>query len=134
MIESEENRIRLTEMLERWAKHTKADQMLRENDIPGLVHQILERFYHIHLCCGHMVREFDEGYDFTYKEMAFDDDNFCDDDVCNHHAWADVSGNYCKDCYERMKEQYDEEGYPKDSEWTKGDNPIYVGEEKNGSV
>jgi hypothetical protein len=103
MIESEEKRIKLTDKLERWAEHTKANQVLRPGDIPGLVHSILEEFYHIHACCGHMVREQNELYDFTIKE------NICDDDGC---SWEDVSGCYCKDCFEEMKQNHDVKGYP----------------------
>ena len=107
MIESEEKRKKLQEKIERWAKHTKVDQLLRDHDIPGLVQNILEEFYHIHACCGHMVKEQNEMHDFTHKEWWSDFDG---------SGWSDVSGCYCKDCYDWMIKQYDDKGFPIDEE------------------
>jgi hypothetical protein len=89
-IESEEKRQRIIDTVERWTKHTKIKQYLRPYDIPGLVESIIIEFYHIKLCCGHWVREFNEG---VYLEVD-------DCDGCYY-------GTYCKDCaMEMMKEGY----------------------------
>jgi len=87
MIESEEKRKKIIDKLERWSKNCKVDHLLRDHDIPGLANWILEEFYHIHLCCGHLVREFNEGVDL---EMA----DYSDGEK------ATSSGIYCKECAE----------------------------------
>ena len=92
MIESEEKRKRLTDDITHWCRHTKILPQLREHDIPSLVGQILEEFYHTHLCCGHLVRSFQEGV-----HIAFED-------------WSDgelgvVTGLYCKECAEDYKKE-----------------------------
>ncbi len=81
MIESEEKRARLKDLIEHWAKHTKADQMLREGDIPNLVGQVIEEFYHVRLSCGHYVRSIDDGHPMKYKDVN-----------------GKVYGTYCDDC------------------------------------
>ncbi len=92
MVESEEKRERLLGIVSRWAKHTKANQMLRDGDIPNLVSQILEEFYHIHLCCGHMVDSFDEETPLSIKEIEQETGS----PVISY-------GSYCKDCAEQYK-------------------------------
>lgn len=87
-IESEEKRKRLTELIQRWATHTKVLPQLREYDIPGLVGQVLEEFYHITLCCGHLVRDSDEGVHIAFNDVD-----------------GEVSGLYCKDCAEELKKE-----------------------------
>ena len=89
-IESEEKRQRITETIERWAENTKVKPYLRSYDIPGLVSSILDEFYHIVLCCGHRVKELDEG---VYLEV----------DDCDGKYY----GHYCKECADRkIKEGY----------------------------
>ena len=85
MIESKEKRERITETIERWAENTKIKPYLRDYDIPGLAYNILGEFYHVHLCCTHMVRELGEGI-----ELEVDD--------CDGKRY----GSYCKDCAEQM--------------------------------
>jgi hypothetical protein len=104
MVESEEKQKRIVEMLERWSKNVKVDHLLRPYDIPLLAKSIIEEFYHVSLCCGHWVKSLEEGADFVHKEWCSDFDG---------SSWSDISGIYCKDCYERMKKDYDENGYPK---------------------
>ena len=55
MIESEEKKERLKEIIERWTRNTKVDQYLRDYDIPNLINQIVTEFYHINLSCGHWI-------------------------------------------------------------------------------
>lgn len=87
MIESEEKKERLTEMVTRWCNFTKVSPQLREGDIPSLVRQVIEEFYHIHLSCGHLVEEIDEGVHIAYRE----------------NDGSEVSGMYCKECAEEYK-------------------------------
>ena len=94
MIESEEKRKRLTDTITRWCKNTNVLPYLRDYDIPGLVHYILDEFYHITLCCGHMVKDMDEGIDLTFKEYVWKEDAECE-----------ISGIYCKDCAEWFKKE-----------------------------
>ncbi len=61
MIESELHRENLLRDIKHWAKHTKASFMLREGDIESLASQILGEFYHVTLCCGHLVNSIDDG-------------------------------------------------------------------------
>ena len=91
-IESEEKRKRLTDDITYWAEHTKILSQLRKGDIPNLVRQILGEFYHIHLCCGHLVREMDDGVHITFKE-------YIDGEM------GEVSGVYCKECAEKYKKE-----------------------------
>jgi len=115
MIESEEKKERLTEMIERWSHTTKIEQYLREHDIPSLVNQIINEFYHINLSCGHWVRQYEgESFDFSHKTWEYDDCYDCDGP--SRGVWSTIYGSYCKDCYEKMKMDYDEEGYPIDYE------------------
>jgi len=86
MIESEEKRKRLTEIVARWTKHTKVKPYLRNCDIPSLVSSILGEFYRITLCCGHMVRELDEGVGLAFNELE-----------------GTTHGSYCKDCAKKYK-------------------------------
>lgn len=88
-IESENKRERLIGLVEHWAKYTKADWMLREGDIPSLVSQIIEEFYHVNLCCGHWVKDFDEGISLEFKEAD----------------GSTVSGTYCKVCAKEYKKE-----------------------------
>jgi hypothetical protein len=89
MIESEEKRNRLTDIITRWCEFTKHTN-LRDGDISGLVGSILGEFYHIYLSCGHMVRESKDGVTLTFKDN-------CDGKIC------DIIGDYCKDCAELYK-------------------------------
>ena len=93
-IESEQKRKRLTEIIERWANHTKSSWMLREGDVPSLVDQIIEEFYHVQLSCGHWVEGLDEGVWIEWE------DSFCDEDGAKKGM---VSGTYCKVCAEEYK-------------------------------
>jgi hypothetical protein len=115
MIESEEKRKRIDDIVRQWTKNTKVEQYLREYDIPGLVNQIINEFYHINLSCGHWVRQYEgESFDFSHKTWEYDD---CYDyDGPFRGSWSTISGNYCRDCYEKMKVDYDDEGYPIDYE------------------
>jgi len=61
MIESEEMRQVIEEDIERWCNLVKATPLLRARDISSLADTILQEFYHICLCCGHWVKEMDEG-------------------------------------------------------------------------
>jgi hypothetical protein len=85
MIESEINRQKLLEILERWAKNVKVLHLLREYDIPGLVDSIQGVYYHIQLSCGHKVRTLDEGIDIQYDEND-----------------GTTYGSYCQDCAKRV--------------------------------
>ena len=115
MIESEEKKERLQNIIERWSNNVRIEQYLREYDISGLVNQIINEFYHINLSCGHWVRQYEgESFDFSHKTWEYDCCGDYDDPV--QGAWSTVSGNYCRDCYDKMKMDYDEEGYPIDYE------------------
>lgn len=89
MIESEEKRKRLTDAIERWCEHVKATPLLRNGDIQGLVRSILSEFYHIQLSCGHLVRDFSEETNLTFKE----------------YDGSEISGCYCADCVEHYKKE-----------------------------
>jgi len=69
---------------------TKVLPQLREDDIPSLVRRIMEEFYHITLCCGHMVAGFDEGVAIEFYEYE-------------DKSKGTVIGEYCKDCAEKYK-------------------------------
>jgi len=84
-IESEELRKKITEDIKRWCDQVKATPLLRQGDIEGLVRTILEEFYHIHLTCGHMVKELDEGIN-----LEIDDSE------------GKEYGFYCRDCAEKF--------------------------------
>ena len=90
MIESEEKRKELTNIITRWCSLTKTKHLLRNHDVPMLVNQILEEFYHIHLCCGHMVQDFNDGVHIAFKDMINGEE-------------GEVSGLYCWDCAEEYK-------------------------------
>ena len=85
MIESEMKRQRLSDMIQRWATHTKVLPQLRESDIPGLVESVIEEFYHVRLCCGHWVKSIDEGINLEIDEPD-----------------GKAYGSYCKDCAKEM--------------------------------
>lgn len=87
MIESEVKRERLTDILTRWADNTKVSWMLRDFDIPWLVREILEEFYHVRLCCGHYVEDHDDGVAIEFDE----------------NDGSVVSGLYCRVCAEEYK-------------------------------
>jgi len=71
MIESEEKKKRLTEEVTRWCEHTKVMPYLRDYDIPHLVGSILEEFYCVHLCCGHLVSSHEDGRMLMVKFLDF---------------------------------------------------------------
>jgi hypothetical protein len=85
MIESQEKRKQITEIIERWCEHTKVKLYLREYDIPGLVGSVIEEFYHVRLCCGHWVKSIDEGINLEIDELE-----------------GKAYGSYCKDCAKEM--------------------------------
>ena len=84
-IESEVKRQRITQKIVYWANATKVQPYLRRYDIPFLVDSILEEFYRITLCCGHMVNDMDEGVDLEI-----------DDYYDGEHSVS--NGIYCKVC------------------------------------
>lgn len=90
MIESKVKQERLTDTVERWCKHTKIKQHLRPYDIPDLVSQILSEFYHVTLCCGHLVGDLRDGVHIAFYDYS-DGDR------------GEVSGSYCKECAEKYK-------------------------------
>ena len=89
MIESEQKRERLLGVVKGWCSHTKVTHLLREGDIPSLVDQILEEFYHVTLCCGHMTRSMEDSVHIAFKE----------------NDGSTVSGLYCSDCAEGFKQK-----------------------------
>jgi len=91
MIESEEKRKNITQLIETWAKNVKIESYLRGYDIPSLVNSILDNFYPVTFCCGHKGN-FDEGVHiefYTYEGRT--------DEI--------TSGLYCRDCAERYKKE-----------------------------
>ncbi len=100
MIESEEKRKRTTESIERWARHTKIKKYLRDYDIPSLVSQIIDEFYHITLCCGHKVKTMDEGVVIAFTDYVVDRS-----DMEHGGGMGEVSGLYCKECAEKYKRE-----------------------------
>lgn len=97
MIESEEKRKRIIECLERWSKHCKVDHLLRDGDIAGLASSIIQEFYHIQLCCGHWVKNYDEGVtleipDYSDGEEGVLIGSYCSE--CAKHFLKEVKG--CK--------------------------------------
>ena len=91
-IESEEKRKRLIDMITRWCEHTKVLPQLRSYDIPGLVSQVLEEFYNVVLCCGHLIKGSEEGVYISFKDWY-------DGEECER------SGVYCKECAEKYKKE-----------------------------
>lgn len=85
MIDSEEKRQRVTEIVERWVIHTKIKSYLRSYDIPSLAHQIVQEFYHICLSCGHWVNSLNEGTSLEIDEQD-----------------GKRYGTYCDDCVKSM--------------------------------
>ena len=96
MIESEEKRKRLTDMITRWCEFTMIKPYLRDLDIPSLVSQIIDEFYHIHLCCSHQVRELCEGIYLEFEDF-----------IAKENVMGTISGSYCKDCAEEYKKELD---------------------------
>lgn len=92
MIESEEQRKKITQALRQWCNHIKATPLLREGDIPSLVRTITGEFYHITLCCGHMVKDLDETVTIEFYE--YDD-----------KTKGTIVGSYCRDCAEEYKKK-----------------------------
>ena len=90
MLESEQKRKRLTDLITHWCEHTNVLPYLRDYDIPSLVGQVMEEFYQLRCTCGHSIRDFDEGVHIAFKDM-------------NDGEEVEVSGLYCKDCAERYK-------------------------------
>ncbi len=88
MIESEEKRKIIIDMLNRWAAHCKIDHLLRDGDILGLADSIIERFYRIRLCCCHYVDNYEDSVDLEMNE--YDDEG----------NLGTSFGVYCKDCAE----------------------------------
>jgi len=76
MIESEEKRKSLVDILERWAKNCKIEDRLRDGDIHGLVSCILGEFYHTHLACGHQVPNDYQATVIEFDEPFVDDSGF----------------------------------------------------------
>ena len=95
MIESELKKRGLTDTITRWATHTKVLSSLRDHDIPSLVGQVMEEFYRIRLCCGHLVRDLDEGVYIAFEDYIVDRS-----DMEEGGGIGEVSGLYCKDCAE----------------------------------
>ncbi len=91
MLESLEKEKRLTESVTHWCKYTHHIN-LREGDIPSLVNSILAEFYPIHLCCGHMVNEMDEGVNLEFYEYE-------------DKSKGTIGGLYCKDCAQKYKKE-----------------------------
>jgi len=89
MIQSVDNRKQIIDAIEQWAKHVKVKHLLREYDIPDLADRVMDIFYHITLCCGHMVLDMDEGIHIEFKE----------------YDGSTISGLYCKDCAEKYKKE-----------------------------
>ena len=85
MIQSEQDRQFVLGLLNTWARNTKIKMFLRNGDLEGLTSSIMDRFYHVTLCCGHKVKELDEGISLEYN----DNDGM-------------ISGDYCKDCAEKL--------------------------------
>jgi len=92
MIESEEKKKRLTDIIERWCDNVKAIPLLRSFDIPSLVSQILYEFYHVTFCCGHLGG-WDDGVHIAFKDI-------------DKEGEGEASGVYCKDCAEEYKEKF----------------------------
>ena len=95
MIESKVKQERITDTIERWCKHTKIKQYLRPYDIPSLVSQILSEFYHVTLCCGHLVADSYEGVPLAFRDYITDRS-----DMEHGGGMGEVSGLYCKECAE----------------------------------
>lgn len=92
MIESVEKQKRVLAKLERWVEQRKVVGNLiaiRDNELHQLAHSITDEFYNIQLCCGHMVRGFDEGEDLVFSE----------------HDGSKIYGTYCKDCAKVYKRE-----------------------------
>ena len=85
MIESEEKRKKLTQIIDRWVEKKKVKQYLRDYDVPSLVDSILTEWYKIHLTCGHLVKSLD---DHIYLEIQEEENIRC--------------GCYCYDCAKSM--------------------------------
>ena len=84
-IESEEKRKQLFDDISRWCDNVKATPLLRKGDIENLAGTILGEFYHVTLCCGHMVRSVDEGVVLEFYEYE-------------DKTRGIVVGTYCQDC------------------------------------
>lgn len=87
MIESEVKKQRIKEVVIRWCEFTKIMPYLRKHDIPALVSQVMNEFYNITFCCGHMGNLNDGVHIrfYTYEGRT--------DDI--------TEGSYCKDCAEK---------------------------------
>lgn len=91
MIESEEKRNRLLDMINHWAKHTKVKPYLREYDIPGLVCQILGEFYNVKCTCQHLINSrYQKEYIVDYKD----------------NDGSEVRVVSCEDCLKWYKETF----------------------------
>lgn len=93
MIESEEKRKAVREDIERWTKFTKIKQYLRQSDIPSLVSQIIDEFYHTTLSCGHRVSSTDEGTPLEFEDFITDRS-----DMEHGGGMCTTQGIYCADC------------------------------------
>ncbi len=89
MIKSEEQRAELSKIITHWSYFTKAKILLRPGDIPNLVNQILDCFYHIKLCCGHLVSNMDDSVTISFNDNT-----------------GVVTGAYCQECAERYKIEF----------------------------
>lgn len=89
MIESEEKRKRLTDIITRWSEYTKVINYLRPYDIHNLVGQVLDEFYSVMFSCGHLGN-WEDGVHIAFKDL---DDG----------QEGEYSGLYCRDCAEEYK-------------------------------
>jgi len=90
LIESELKRKELTKTITRWCEFTMIKPYLREQDIPSLVSQIIDEFYHVTLCCGHQVENLDEGIALEFEDF-----------IAKENIMGKVCGSYCEDCAEK---------------------------------
>lgn len=91
MIESEEKKKRLTSTITHWCEHTKVLPYLRNGDIPSLVRQVLDEFYNVTLCCGHLVKG-SEGVHIAFMDNS-------------DGEMGEISGLYCEDCAKKYKKE-----------------------------
>ena len=89
MIDSKRHKENLIKIIEDWVKHTKVEFFLRPYDIPSLVGSILEEFYHVSLCCGHLVKSMEDGVLLEFEESD----------------GSTIQGCYCADCAEEYKKK-----------------------------
>jgi hypothetical protein len=93
MIDAEEKKIVLKDILDNWTENTRIKPYLRDYDIPNLISQIIDTFYPIQLSCGHRVRNLNEGISLKFKEYVVDRS-----DMEHGGGMGEIFGDYCKDC------------------------------------